>query len=250
LIEQQTAPTASPWPGVPRRTLLADDTYHILREALISNQLRPGQRLNIEQLAQDLNVSITPIRYALVQLAADGFVTREPYKGYIASALLDRATVAEIFEARIMIETQLVGISAKLATPVDVAFLNRMARLDPTAKFVDEDELTVNVDGELSCDAALHRRIAQIAGNNTMVDILDGLNKRMLAYRSFKNQRAQPDAQWNPTQQGLAATKREHRAIVRAIKDREPEQAREAMRVHLENASQRDIDPVPGPLAR
>jgi DNA-binding GntR family transcriptional regulator len=237
-----TGPAKS-WRSVPRRMLLADDTYGILREALITNRLTPGQRLNIEQLAQDLNVSITPIRHALVRLEADGFVTREPYKGYVASDLLDRATVAEIFAARIIIETELVAKAAAAATKADIAFLARVAKLDPVERFTEDDDASGG-DAALSCDAALHRRIAVIAGNRTMVDILDGLNKRMSAYRSFKNQRVLLGDEWNPRPQDLSATKREHAAIVRAIRQADGDAARAAMRKHLENASRRDIDPL------
>lgn len=232
---------AATWRSVPRRMLLADDTYDILRDALITNKLAAGKRLNIEQLAQDLNVSITPIRHALVRLEADGFVTREPYKGYVASELLNNATVAEIFQTRILLETEIVSLAAGLATKDDLAFLSRVAKLDPTDRFTEDDD-TVGVDAAMSCDAALHRRIAVIAGNQTIVDILDGLNRRMSAYRSFKNQRLLAGNEWNPTRKDLSATKREHAAIVRAVRQRDPEAARAAMRRHLENASRRDID--------
>ena len=233
------APASSPWRSVPRRMPLADDTYGILRDALISNRLAPGQRLNIEQLAEDLNVSITPIRHALVRLESDGFVTRQPYKGYVASELLDPATVAEIFEARTLIETEVAAKAAPLATRLDVAFLSEVAKLNPVEQYVGDD---VSNDAALSCDAVLHRGIALIAGNKTIVEVLDGLNRRMSAYRSFRNQQASSGDEWNPTQQAVSHTKREHMAIVRAIKAGDSEAARSAMRAHLENASLRDID--------
>lgn len=242
-MSDQVPGPAGTWRSVPRRMLLADDTYDILREALITNRLIPGQRLNIEQLAQDLNVSITPIRHALVRLEADGFVTREPYKGYVASDLLNRATVAEIFQARIIIETELVTKAAALASKADLTFLSRVAKMDPIARFTEDDEVSGG-DAAFTCDAALHRRIATIAGNMTMVDILDGLNKRMSAYRSFKNQAVRSGDEWNPTSQDLSATKREHAVIVKAIRQSDGDAARAAMRLHLENASRRDIDPL------
>lgn len=229
------------WPSVPRRMLLADDTYEVLREALITNGLRPGQRLNIEQLAQDLNVSITPIRHALVRLQADGFVTREPYKGYVASELLDRATVAEIFEARSIIETELVAKAAAQAGKDDLAFLHRVSKLDPAARYVEDDDESGG-DAAFSNDAALHRRIAVIAGNRTMVDILDGLNKRMSAYRTFKNRAVRRGEAWAPSGRDVSATKREHAAIISAIQKHDGVAAAAAMRRHLENASHRDID--------
>lgn len=231
--------SAAPLPRLPRRMPLADDTYDILRTALITNGLPPGQRLNIEELARDLNVSITPIRHALVRLEADGLVTREPYKGYVASKMLDRATIAEIFAARLLLESETVAKAAAQATKEDVAFLSRIVEMDPRSTFAEDSD---DDYAGLSCDAVIHRRIAEIAGNQTLVDVLESLTKRVLSYRSFKQQQLGEGHAWRPA---VAATKREHTAIVKAIRHADADAARAAMRRHLENASNRDVDSWP-----
>jgi DNA-binding GntR family transcriptional regulator len=238
-LEPQPEPQLT---GTPRRVLLADDSYRILREALITNRLTPGQRLNIEQLAEDMNVSITPIRHALVRLEADGLVTRAPYKGYVVSRMLDRSTVSEIFEARMLIETELVARAAERASKADVEALMNLAETDPMSEVPDEAEF----DGgpNLNYDAAFHARIAQAAGNRVLAETIDGLFKRMSAYRSLRMQVLH--TQWSPSGEFVLATTREHVAIVRAIKRGSAESARTAMRKHLENARRRDIDPAPG----
>ena len=225
----------------PRRVLLADDSYRILREALIANRLAPGQRLNIEQLAEDMNVSITPIRHALVRLEADGLVTREPYKGYVVSRLLDRSTVSAIFDARIVIEGELVARAADRATKDDIEVLTDLAELDPMAE-VPPDVSGFDEDAPLNNDGVFHRRIAEVAGNAILVDTLDTLFKRMSAYRSFRLQLQR--TKWSPKGEFVVATQREHAAIVRAIKRGNGESARSAMQKHLTNARRRDIDPV------
>ena len=228
--------------GTPRRVLLADDSYRILREALITNRLAPGQRLNIEQLAEDMNVSITPIRHALVRLESDGLVTRAPYKGYVVSRMLDRSTVSEIFEARMLIELELVGRAAARASKQDVDALMNLAEMDPVSEAPDEAEFDGGTN--LNYDGAFHARIAKAAGNTVLAETINGLFKRMSAYRSFRMQVLH--TQWSPSGEFLVATKREHVAIVRAIKRGNVEAARTAMRKHLENARRRDIDPAPG----
>ncbi|HET7571446.1 MAG TPA: GntR family transcriptional regulator [Gaiellaceae bacterium] len=225
--------------ATPRRVLLADDSYRILREALIANRLAPGERLNIEQLAEDLNVSITPIRHALVRLEADGLVTREPYKGYVVSRMLDPSTVSDIFDARILVETQLAARAAERATPEDGALLADLADADPMAD-APPDTLPVASEAPASYDSALHLTIARIAGNAVLVDTIDSLAKRMSAYRSFRTQLLH--TKWSPSGEFLLATKKEHAAIVRAIRRGNADAARTAMRRHLENARKRDLD--------
>ena len=233
--------------GTPRRVLLADDSYRILREALIANRLAPGQQLNIEQLAEDMNVSITPIRHALVRLEADGLVTRAPYKGYVVSHLLDPSTVSDIFDARVVIETQLVARAAERATKTDVTLLAELAGADPMAEVTDTDALGVDHPTPLSYDGAFHMRIAQIAGNHVLVDTLDNLGQRMSAFRNFRTQLLH--TKWSPSGEFLVATQKEHAAIVRAIRKGDAEAAQAAMRKHLENARNRDIDVSPDDAA-
>lgn len=68
--------------------------YRILREAILNGQLKPGERLVQEELAKSFNVSRMPVREAVTQLAADGFVTIEPHKG----AIVKEFSVHEIEE--------------------------------------------------------------------------------------------------------------------------------------------------------
>lgn len=62
---------------------LPSKIYRILREAIIKGQIRPGERLIQDELAKTLGVSRMPIREAVKQLAAEGYVTFEPHKGAI-----------------------------------------------------------------------------------------------------------------------------------------------------------------------
>jgi DNA-binding GntR family transcriptional regulator len=238
-MADESASSGAPWATMPKRNLVTDETYQILRDALITHRLKPGQRLNIEQLAADLNVSITPIRHALVQLAADGFVTREPYKGYVASALLDARAVADFFDTRLLLETEMAARAAQKANAAEHAELAGLAKLDPFAPFTDAQSGD-DTDVTLNCDAQLHRRIAEIAGNLAVRGMLDDMNRRMLAYRLFRIGPSGPERE-----RYAAATKREHSAVVRAIRNQDSEAARAAMRAHLNNAIKRGVDDDP-----
>ncbi|MER2115348.1 MAG: GntR family transcriptional regulator, partial [Solibacillus isronensis] len=73
---------------------LPSKIYRILREAIIKGQLQPGERLVQDDLAKTLNVSRMPIREAIKQLAAEGYVTVEPHKG----AVVKQFTIHELEE--------------------------------------------------------------------------------------------------------------------------------------------------------
>lgn len=91
--------------GVDRRGL-RDQVYDSLLDMLMSNEVQPGERLGIEALATRLNVSPTPVREALVHLERTGLVAREALKGYRVAEPLSEAQMAELIDAREMLEVQ------------------------------------------------------------------------------------------------------------------------------------------------
>src|SRR5664279_1912588 len=84
----------------PRRGVMSDEVYEALKGFLVDERLGAAAKLNIDQLAIRLEVSATPIREALARLEADGFVTKEPMRGYSVTALLDTASFSQLYEVR------------------------------------------------------------------------------------------------------------------------------------------------------
>src|SRR3954453_21778562 len=109
----------------PQRTVLADDVYEIIRDSLISQRIAPGARLNLDELARKLHVSNTPVRQALARLESDGFVTKEPYRGFAASRLLDSRTIIELYEYRLLIEPATAARAARKRTELQAIDLER-----------------------------------------------------------------------------------------------------------------------------
>ena len=68
-------PTDSP---TPQRSLLRDDVYRSIRDAIVRGQLAPGEQLRDQELGAWLQVSRTPVREALQRLAQAGLVVAEP----------------------------------------------------------------------------------------------------------------------------------------------------------------------------
>ncbi|HEY4164982.1 MAG TPA: GntR family transcriptional regulator [Dongiaceae bacterium] len=92
---------------IERRTIAAE-AAEILRQRILSGELKAGQPIRQEQIAQELGVSRIPLREALKQLEAEGFVTIEPHKGAVVSTL-SPAEAAELFALRVRLEGWLLG---------------------------------------------------------------------------------------------------------------------------------------------
>ena len=80
---------ARPVKRVPRRSVLSDDIYEMIKAMIFDHEIAPGAKVNIDALAVQLDVSQTPVREALARLESDGLIAKEPLKGN-CSALLKR----------------------------------------------------------------------------------------------------------------------------------------------------------------
>lgn len=118
---------------------LPSKIYRILREAIIKGQLQPGERLVQDELAKTLNVSRMPIREAIKQLAAEGYVTVEPHKGAVVKQFTIHE-LEEIYFLRAKFEPMAAAESLKLMSPqlvIQLRELNeKMKKTDDTDEYV------------------------------------------------------------------------------------------------------------------
>ena len=118
---------------------LPSNIYRILREAIIKGQLQPGERLVQDELAKTLNVSRMPIREAIKQLAAEGYVTVEPHKGAVVKQFTIHE-LEEIYFLRAKFEPMAAAESLKLMSPQLVTQLRelneKMKKTDDTDEYV------------------------------------------------------------------------------------------------------------------
>ena len=124
---QEPAP-ASLWLGAdaPRRTVLADEIYEILKSKLMDNVVEPGSRLSIDGLARDFGCSPTPIREALARLESDGLVAKRAHYGYTAALLIDARSFAELFRMRLLLEPACASWAAQAATTRQITGLETL----------------------------------------------------------------------------------------------------------------------------
>jgi len=97
-----------------------------LRRAIGSGELRPGEQVLQDALAERFGVSRVPLREALKILEGEGQVVYRPHRGYFV-AELDVADLREVYRIRDLLESEAVRVAVPRLTPVDLAAMTSAA---------------------------------------------------------------------------------------------------------------------------
>lgn len=199
---------------------LGEQAYRELRERIVSGRLPIGARLLPEDLAIALSISQTPIKEALVRLAADGLVDAPLRRGTVVRRLSPN-DVRELYEARILIEVNALrtGMDAKRLTPevigrLEAIFADHLAH---TARGAKE-----GIDKALELDRTFHSVIVSLGNNQFIVDWHTRILRQTHTVFLYSSD--------NYT---VAHIESEHRAIISAASQGRKKEAVEALRRHL-----------------
>ena len=215
------AATAAPPAPVP----LSDAQIHDhLVAAVMDHRLLPGTKLIEDKLGQVYGVSRTRIRQVLIRLAQAQVVTLQPNRGAsIAQPSVEEAR--EIFEVRRLIEPTLIARASERATP---AALNALAGL-----IAQEEQARRSGDGAgaLRLSGEFHLQLAQLAGQATLLQMLQALVSRtslvLMTYGGSAATRTAP-ARWTD-----ACNCRDHRGLLGAMRQGKHAEAQRLMLRHL-----------------
>jgi DNA-binding GntR family transcriptional regulator len=201
--------------GPVRGERIADVVARRLARAILSGELAPGARLREQTLAKDFSVSRTPIREALIVLAASGLADLEPNRG--ATVLqLTADDVAEVYHLRAVLESESAALAARRITPEGAGLLvkicDRMSELR-----------TASASEQLAADTNFHYTIAEASGSPRLHALVRQVSAIPEAYRSGIPY----------TSDDMAEAERQHRAIAEAIGLRRHAQASRLMRTHV-----------------
>lgn len=201
----------------------ANDAVHAsLRQAILTSTLRPGERLNVSELAEELEVSLTPVRNAIQLLAAEGLIEVRPRSGtFVAS--VRAADVVETFQIRRALECLAAELACQNITTHELAQLRDLLAVMRKPIHSEEDRAQHERD-----NAAFHMAILRAARNSRLIDSYDRLNAHIQIARIHAS-----DAEWKSR---LKEERREHEEIVDAIATHETDRAVRAVRAHLDRA--------------
>ena len=198
--------------------LLSQKVYRALKTEIIKGSLKPGTKLSEGKIAEQMGVSRTPVREALKELAAEGFVKMNPNQAVAVS----NASVKDVQEV-LQIRGVLEGLAARLATKT----INE-EEIKELEKYQKRMEQYTNKDDVLAfseMDAEFHELILNICGNNRLIQIRKNLSDQAHRYRI--RSLSVPGR--------LKYSLKEHQEIVEALKRKNAEQADRLSQKHIEN---------------
>lgn len=154
------------------RRLLRDEAYDVLRAAIVSGELAPGQVVRDAELAAQVGLSRTPVREALARLADEGLVESKP-NAYTRVTPLSRRDCTEAFVLLRALHVLAAREAVPQLTEEDVAAMRRA-----NAEFADALS-TNDVEAALAADDDLHGVVVAAADNRTLTATLERLLPRI-----------------------------------------------------------------------
>lgn len=220
---------------------LREQVYDSVLRMLLDGRIASGERLSIEDVARTLNVSPTPVREAFVMLERTGLVSRVAQRGYRVAPPLDQQQLAELFDARLLLEVEAARLAHARRDELLVELRRITAEHDEHAARIIEygSDRSVPIEATqayFTTDAAFHNAIFQLAGNRYLVDMYDSLGA--LTHRMRQTALRGPE--------DVREASREHHGILDAYAAGGADAAAEAMRQHIGNVRSRSLGRGPG----
>ncbi|GGH96700.1 GntR family transcriptional regulator [Arthrobacter liuii] len=208
------------------RQVLADHVYEALLVALMDGRLEAGTPVSIDGMARELDVSPTPVREALARLEATGMVRRMALRGYRVAPLFSPEELADLMDARLVIEPANAFMACKHA---DTQLTAELGRAIEDLKAAPRGPSFAEFRAYWEADERFHRLIAESANNQFLLSAYNALGGQVQRFRFFG---------------GLGVTDAdyaiaEHTEILKAFEAGDAELARQAMVDHIEGVKQR-----------
>ena len=197
---------------------ISDQVYEYLRREILTGRIAPGQRLNLEELVGRLKISKMPVKEAVGRLAVDGLLDVQAQRGTFVSQV-DPRELQETFAVRCALEV----LAGELA--VGRIQKGELARLNKLIAEMEQSTGQPDVGRHLELNFQFHSLLVELSENRKLIELYHRLRTPIqiagIHYRS---------ATWVNR---VAQEQKEHRAIVRALQQKDAEAVARAIREHL-----------------
>jgi DNA-binding GntR family transcriptional regulator len=198
---------------------MRDQIYPLVRGLILTGRIRPGETVDEKVIAAQLKVSRTPVREAVKRLSDESLV-EVVAQSATRAARMDRREIEEAYLIRRALELESAAQAAPHVTPAHIEHLEDIVILH--SRMIDRHDYA----DAIAQDDVFHRSITEISGMPRL-------------WRAIEISKAQLDRCRHlmlPRAGQAEATLAQHRAIIRALRSKNPEKASAAMRKHLEEA--------------
>ena len=197
---------------------LKDHVYNYIAKKIINGELQPNEKINENEIVKKMNISRTPVREALIQLASEGLLENVPRKGFVLSHV-DESTAKELYAVIGLLE----GYAAKLVAPVITE-----KELKDMDFYVSSMVLAIdsnNFEMYYQLQAKFHDTYVELCENKILLDTLMQMKKKFV--RKVYRKEGTDDMQ-----QVLRSTNGEHRLILDLFRQKKYDELEMAVRQH------------------
>ena len=199
------------------RQRLSSDVHRELLGRIIRGEIAPGARLKDAELAEELGVSRTPIREALLRLEREGFLSSQKHLGFSVKRLME-LEIREVYPLVRLLECSALESSPrptpeKLRELQDIGMAMKQERSDPLRR--------------IELDSAWHAALLAESGNRHRIRILGDLKRILLRY----------EYAFMRDEQLVAESFAEHSAIIQALERGDCREAQRLLAAHWERCS-------------
>ncbi|MDK2824199.1 MAG: hypothetical protein PWQ67_1078 [Clostridia bacterium] len=210
-----------------KASTLREQAYDIIKNAIMTGILKPGQALVEEQLAKDLGLSRTPLREALVLLEHDQYIEMIPYKGTFVTILTIKE-VKEIFHIRELLEPEAVCMALEHIKDREI---NELKEFFTKSK---DKVASGDLDTFLASNKLIHDKLLEYGENETLRKLIISYIEKIHRYQTMINA-------WD-NHSYIMDEFQEHCILIDALYKRDPNEIKELMISHLRNCCHRIID--------
>lgn len=197
---------------------LRDVVFNTLRQAILTGELKPGERLMEIHLANRLGVSRTPIREAIRKLELEGLVTMIPRRGAEVAQITEKS-LKDVLEVRRAMD----ALCAELAC--DRMSEEDLEQLKHACEEFEQATKTKDTRKIAQADVTLHDIILNATGNSRLIQLVNNLAEQMYRYRfEYIKDLSQHEK-----------LVEEHRMIYEAILHKDKLKASEVAKLHIDN---------------
>ena len=197
---------------------LRDVVFLSLRQAILTGDLRPGERLMEIHLAERLGVSRTPIREAIRKLELEGLVVMIPRKGAHVASITEKH-LQDVLEVRRALESLGIALACERITKEELIELNH------ACKEFEKSTNSLQLTEVAKADVAFHDIIIKASKNMRLMSLMNNLSEQMYRYRF----------EYLKDITNYNALVQEHQNIYEALTQQNAERAVELMKVHVDN---------------
>lgn len=201
---------------------ISDQVYQYLRSEIVEGRLAPGERISPDELSDRLKVSKMPIKEAIERLSGDGLLDVQSRRGTFV-VQLDSGELAETFEVRCALEVLAGKLAARHITKADLECLREL--IAAMEKSTAKTDVLVHMEQ----NAAFHELIVKRSGNRKLFETW----RRLRTPIHVAGIHSRTD-DWIDR---VSREQKEHRAIVRALEQRDPALVEQAITNHIMRAS-------------